>query len=138
MPLADAPVETIKAWMLDYQLRTLHTPPQAAAQQVEDSYARYIDAKSHVVLMEGQVPLAMTGFNAQIPDMVQIGGVYTPPDLRGRGHARRAVALHLAANGADRATLFSASEAAARAYRAIGFRQIGDWTLMLLADKERV
>ena len=124
--------------MLDYQLRTLHTPPQAAAQRVEDSYAHYLDAKSHVVLMQGDTALAMTGFNAQIPDMVQIGGVYTPPDLRGRGHARRAVALHVAASGVGRATLFSASEAAARAYRAIGFRQVGDWTLLLLADKERV
>ena len=69
--------------------------------------------------------------------MVQVGGVYTPPDLRGRGHARRALALHLAASGAERATLFSASAMAARAYRAVGFRQIGDWTLLLLRDTER-
>jgi predicted GNAT family acetyltransferase len=27
---------------------------------------------------------------------------------------------------------------AARAYRSIGFRQIGDWSLILLANKERL
>jgi RimJ/RimL family protein N-acetyltransferase len=138
LPLSDAPAGTIKAWMLDYQLATLHTPADQAGKRVADSYAFYTTTRSHVVLMDGDTPLAMTGFNAQVPDMVQIGGVYTPPDLRGRGHARRALALHLAASGAPRATLFSASDMAARAYRAIGFRQIGDWTLMLLRDRERV
>ena len=138
VPLAEAPVQLIKDWMLDYQLVTLGTPAGRANQYVEDSYARYVAAASHVALIEGDIPLAMTGFNAQIPGMVQVGGVYTPPPLRGRGFARRALALHLAASGACRATLFSASDMAARAYRAIGFRQIGDWTLMLMSEKERV
>lgn len=138
VPLADAPAEVIKDWMLDYQTATLGTPPRQAAERVRQSYARYIDRQSHVVLMEGAAPLAMTGFNAQVPDMVQVGGVYTPPELRGRGHARRALALHLRDSGARRATLFSASEAAARAYRGLGFRQIGDWALVLLAQKEKV
>lgn len=138
VPLADAPAEVIKDWMLDYQIATLGTPKRQAPERVRQSYANYIDRQSHVVLMEGAAPLAMTGFNAQVPDMVQVGGVYTPPELRGRGHARRALALHLRANGARRATLFSAGAAAARAYRALGFRQIGDWALVLLAQKEKV
>lgn len=138
VPLADAPHEVIKDWMLDYQVATLGTPPRQAAERVRQSFAHYIDRQSHVVLMEGAAPLAMTGFNAQVPDMVQVGGVYTPPELRGQGHARRALALHLRASGARRATLFSAGEAAARAYRALGFRQIGDWSLVLLAQQERV
>jgi RimJ/RimL family protein N-acetyltransferase len=138
VPLADAPAEVVKDWMLDYQVATLGTPPRQASERVRQSLAHYMERQSHVVLMEGAAPLAMTGFNAQVPDMVQVGGVYTPPELRGQGFARRALALHLRANGARRATLFSASEAAARAYRALGFRQIGDWSLVLLAKKERV
>jgi predicted GNAT family acetyltransferase len=138
VPLATAPQDTIQTWMLDYQLNTLHTPPDQAAGRVASAYATYTAMRSHVVLMEGATPLAMTGFNAQIPDIVQLGHVYTPPALRGQGHARRAVALHLAQTGAARAVLFSASEAAARAYRAVGFRRIGDWTLTLLLTKETV
>ncbi len=138
VPLAQAPEAVIKGWMRDYEVNTLNTPADQAAHRVEESYANHTTLRSHVVLTDGDTPLAMTGFNAQVPDIVQVGGVYTPPDLRGRGHARRAVALHLAAAGARRAVLFSASVAAARAYRAIGFRQIGEWTLLLLADRERV
>lgn len=89
---------------------------------------------SHRVLSVQGAPVAMTGFNARLPDAVQIGGVYTPPELRGRGHARRAVALHLAqarADGATRAILFAANAAAVRAYTAIGFVRIGTFTLCL-------
>jgi predicted GNAT family acetyltransferase len=95
----------------------------------------WIAAGSHVVLWHDGQPVARTGFNAQCPGIVQIGGVYVPPPLRGRGYARTAVALHLAqaaSRGVTRATLFSASDMAARAYRAIGFHQIGDWFLGLL------
>lgn len=139
MPLAMAPPDTIKAWMLDYELNTLNTPPHMAQQEAEEDYTRYTTTGSHVVLMDGDTPLAMTGFNAQLPHIVQIGGVYTPPPLRGQGHARRAVALHLAlarTRGVQRATLFSANAYAALAYRALGFRQIGDWSLILLRNKE--
>jgi predicted GNAT family acetyltransferase len=60
-----------------------------------------------------------------LPDVVQVGGVYTPPALRGKGHARLALALHLAearGKGVGRAILYAFSEPAARAYRAIGFQ----------------
>jgi predicted GNAT family acetyltransferase len=66
----------------------------------------------------------MTGFNAQTADIVQIGGVYTPPPLRSRGHARRAVALHLAEardRGVRAPRSLRSGAAAARAYEAIGF-----------------
>ncbi len=139
-PLEDASEAVIKAWMLDYQLGALNTPEAEAQSAVESSYANYVVRDSHRVLMEDDTPLAMTGFNAQLPDIVQIGGVYTPPDLRGRGYARRALALHLAeaaGRGVTRGTLFSASDAAARAYRAIGFERIGDWTLLLFDGPQR-
>ncbi len=138
VPLTAAPPATIKAWMLDYQLAALNTPADQAEQRVADSYAQSTAQGSQVVLMDGDIPLAMTGFNARLPAIVQIGGVYTPPALRGRGLARRALALHLAqvqATGVQKATLFSASAMAARAYRALGFREIGAWSLILLAEK---
>lgn len=133
------PRPVIERWMSDYHLSTLGTPADQVAGRVHDWYETAVKATSHPVLMQGDTPLAMTGFNAQLPGIVQIGGVYTPPPLRGHGHARRAVALHLAqirAQGVQRATLFSASSAAARAYQAIGFRQIGMWSLILLSTPQ--
>ena len=82
-------------------------------------------------------PVAMTGFNARLPEVVQIGGVYTPPELRGNGYAKLAVALHLIearTAGATRAVLFAASESAARAYIAIGFQPAGQFSLLLFTN----
>ena len=141
VPLAAAPRHTVFDWMTAYQVEALGSDLPQARDRAEHSLAAYLAAGSHVVLMRGDTPLAMTGFNARLPGIVQIGGVYTPPDLRGQGHARRAVALHLAqarAVGVTRAVLFSASKAAARAYAAIGFRQTGDWTLCLFDGPQAV
>jgi predicted GNAT family acetyltransferase len=81
--------------------------------------------------------LAHTGFNAQLPDAVQIGGVWTPHPLRGRGYARCAVASHLLAareTGATLALLFTteANLPARRAYAALGFEASGSYRLLLL------
>lgn len=133
-PLADASPDVIKGWITDYDTNTLNAPLERAVIEAERTYDHYLSSGSHKVLMDGDTPLSMTGFNAQMPDIVQLGGVYTPQELRGRGFARRAVALHLAevaALGVTRATLFSASDMAARAYRAVGFERIGEWSLIL-------
>ena len=137
VPLSDIPQPIIKRWMADYEVEALNTPPDLAPAKVDQSYPRLITARSHVALTEGDTPLAMTGLNARLSDIVQVGGVYTPPALRGKGHARRAVALHLAeakASGVTRAALFSANPSASKAYQAIGFRPIGQWTLILYPD----
>jgi predicted GNAT family acetyltransferase len=72
-----------------------------------------------------------------LPDVVQIGGVYTPPALRSRGYARAVVAGSLAAAaamGVGRSILFTGRDnvAARRAYESIGYRRIGDYGLVVL------
>ncbi|MCW3780453.1 GNAT family N-acetyltransferase [Defluviimonas salinarum] len=136
--LAAADPEEMIRWRADYNVEANGLPHVKAEKEARASYQSYIAAGSHRVLMAGGRPLATSGFNAFLPDIVQIGGVYTPPSLRGRGHARRVVALHLAearARGVTRATLFSGSDMASRAYRAIGFRRIGQWTLVIFDVK---
>ena len=75
-------------------------------------------------------------FNARLPDVVQLGGIFTRPEDRGRGYARRLVAgmlQHARADGAPRAVLFTGQDnlAAQRAYEAIGFEPIGLYGLVL-------
>jgi RimJ/RimL family protein N-acetyltransferase len=87
------------------------------------------------VLAKGDVLLSMAGFNARIAEAAQIGGVYTPPQIRARGYGRCAVAgalLAVRASGVRRGLLFTAesNRAAQRSYRAIGFRPIGDYGLL--------
>ena len=68
--------------------------------------------------------------------MVQIGGVWTAPALRGRGYARCAVAGSLQTareRGVLHAVLFTGetNPAAQAAYVAIGFRPVGDYAILL-------
>jgi GNAT superfamily N-acetyltransferase len=131
----------LAAWRATYLTEVTGTPPDRAARQAPADIERWRTAKSHYVLLEAGVPVAMSGFNAVLPDVVQVGGVYVPPDLRGRGRARRVVALHLAearARGVGRARLFAVSDQAARAYRAIGFGPADPVGLVLFADPQQV
>ncbi|GFE50729.1 N-acetyltransferase [Roseobacter cerasinus] len=104
----------------------------AARQFVERADARVMEI--------GGVVCAMSALNARTSDMVQVGGVYVPPEHRGCGHGGRIVALHLAevrGQGIRAAILFAATSFAARAYEAIGFRRIGSYQISLL-DTPRI
>lgn len=118
------------AWRHAYESE-LHPPATTSA---EGTPAAWVADGSYRFLAVDGVPVAMTGFNAVLPDIVQIGGVYTPPQDRSRGLARRAVALHLAearAQGVTRATLFASSDAAVACYLSLGFRRIGSFAIVL-------
>ncbi|MBH8564829.1 GNAT family N-acetyltransferase [Nostoc sp. CENA67] len=85
----------------------------------------------HWVLVAKDTLVAYTAFNARLPDIVQIGGVWTPPALRGKGYAKSVVAgslLDAKSQGVKRAILFTNREnyAAQAAYRGIGFRPTGE------------
>jgi RimJ/RimL family protein N-acetyltransferase len=140
-PLSAMPVQMLQDWRCNYGTEVMGLDPEIAQAQAAVEAKDYVAADSHRVLLRDGVPVALTGFNARLPDVVQIGGVYTPPDLRGRGHARAAVALHLAevrSMGVTRAILFAANDAAARAYRAVGFAQIGAYRLTLFKSPREV
>jgi RimJ/RimL family protein N-acetyltransferase len=125
---------TLVAWRATYQGEVLGTSPDDAQKRAEADIDAYLARDSHRVLVLDGQPVAMTGFNAILPEIVQVGGVYTPPHLRGRGYARQAVALHLAearTSGVARAVLFAANDAAARAYSAIGFQPSQPFALVL-------
>jgi len=89
------------------------------------------------VLLHGRIPVSYAVFNAMLPEILQIGGVWTPPSLRGRGYGRSVVAGSLLAarkQGVRRAVLFADpfNLAAQRAYLSLGFQLVGDYGLLLL------
>jgi predicted GNAT family acetyltransferase len=81
-------------------------------------------------------PLGTTAFNAWADGIVQVGGVFTPPESRRRGIARAAVAgslLHAVGQGAHRSVLFTGESnlPARRAYESLGYEAVGDYGLLL-------
>jgi len=133
------------AWRVAYHHEVLGTRDAQAQVQAQVQAGVDIDGylarDSHRVLLVAGQPVAMTGFNAVLPEIVQIGGVFTPPALRNRGYARLAVALHLDEarhRGVRRAVLFAANVAAGRAYQAIGFQPADPVGLVLFDGEQRV
>jgi predicted GNAT family acetyltransferase len=82
-------------------------------------------------------PVACSSFNTAIAEAVQIGGVWTPPELRRQGYGRSVVAASLLdarTEGAKVAILFTGQGnlPAQRAYTALDFRHIGDYRMVIL------
>ena len=72
-----------------------------------------------------------------IKEAVQVGGVWTPPELRRRGYGRCVVAASLLdarSEGVEKAILFTPERniASQKAYTALNFQHIGDYRLVLL------
>jgi predicted GNAT family acetyltransferase len=123
------------AWRLGYEVECLG---RMDTESTRRSCAAAIDAQLAEgvawVAVVAERPVAYSAFNATLPDVVQVGGVYTPPVLRGRGYARAVIAhsLLLARDGgASRAVLFTSNPSAMRTYEALGFRRAGDYGLIL-------
>ena len=81
--------------------------------------------------------VSYSAFNAGLPDIVQIGGVYTPQLLRSKGYAKCLLAgalLDAKSQGVYQALLFTSKNnlAAQAVYRGIGFQETGEEYGLLL------
>ncbi|MCA0944677.1 hypothetical protein LCM08_07120 [Salipiger pacificus] len=123
-------------WFFDYGIDIQATAANQAARQAARERAEYCIAKGSLrLLIEQGQPVAMSDFNAEVAELVQLGGVFVPRALRDGGRGRRVVQCHLleARNrGIRTAVLFANNPAAARAYEAIGFEHIGGYRVAVL------
>ena len=133
---ADTPVLT--RWRAASRMESFLEPDTPELwEEAQDSVERYIASQRQWVLEADGKLVSTCTFNAEIREVVQVGGVYTPSESRGRGYARAVVAaalLDVRAEGAGDAILFTDddNQAAQTAYRAIGFRPIGDYRIVLV------
>jgi len=131
-------VELVAEWCVAYSLEALgeRDGPQLR-EGCRASMERSLVEGHTWILKDRGTPVAKSSFNTVITEAVQIGGVYTPPELRGRGYGRCVVAASLLdarADGAQKAILFTGegNVAAQKAYEALGFRHVGDYRILLL------
>ena len=127
--------DTLCAWRLAYDIETLGgTDSDEHRRRSAEFLDAQITAGDAWVAVDDGAIVSLSAFNASLPDIVQLGGIYTPPGLRGRGYAKVAVAASLVVareRGASRAVLFTNNPSASRTYEALGFRRVGDYALVL-------
>lgn len=134
-------VELVTEWRVAFSLESLGDEDTPTLwDQVRASVRRGVSEGRIWLLEAGGLPVSTSGFNAAIREAVQIGGVWTPPALRGRGYGRAVVAASLLdarAEGVGRAVLFTGLDnlPARRAYAALGFQPLGDYRLVLLRQR---
>ena len=137
-PAEERDLTTLVPWRRQYDRITMGYPDQAIDDgRNRDMLAGMIEDERLWVLEEDRRVVAMTGFNANLPDTVQVGGVFTPEEMRGRGHARAVVAgslLDAKAAGVRDALLFTemSNTPAQKAYESLGFEHIGDYGMVVL------
>lgn len=129
-------IDFLLDWRIAYEREAsavADTPETRAA--ARDRLERFQREGHHFVCVHGDERVGYTSFNATLPDIVQIGGVFTPKALRSKGYARCAVAgslLVARTRGVARAILFTGEEnpAAQKAYVSLGFRVVGDYGIV--------
>lgn len=131
-------VDVVSEWTEGFSIEALgENPTQELKRECRSRVERSLREQNTWVLSKDEKPAAISSFNTSIREAVQIGGVWTPPELRRQGYARAVVAASLldaAAEGVSKAILFTGMDnmPAQRAYESLGFRQIGNYRLLLL------
>lgn len=127
---------TLLRWLRAYEIEALGAQDTPSLDgKIASRLVHALDARNMWGLIVDGRPVSLSGFNATLPDMVQVGPVWTPPEHRSNGYARILIAKTLLAarsRGVGRAILSTDSEAAAKAYVALGFEKVGRYRLALL------
>ncbi len=132
----DVPKTLLTSWMKAYNIEALGAEDgDILEERVRSHVERLREGANCWVLLVDNQPVSLSAFNARLPDIVQIGPVWTPPDHRNNRFARYLLAETLKnarLQGVEKAILFTDEPAAAKAYQAIGFGEIGHFRLALL------
>ncbi|BDW96372.1 N-acetyltransferase [Thalassospira tepidiphila] len=128
---------TLLRWLRAYEIEALGAEDTPSLDsKIASRLVHALDARTMWGLIVDGKAVSLSGFNAILPDMVQVGPVWTPPEERSNGYARILVAktlLAVRARGVKRAILSTDSEAAAKAYKALGFKKVGRYRLAILS-----
>jgi len=122
-------LETVAGWRVEFIRESLHEDPP---EDNHEDALRFIQAGS-TFLWEDQQPVSMAVSTRPTPHGVSIGGVYTPPEYRGRGYASACVAAlsqRLLDGGKSFCTLFTDLDypTSNSIYQKIGYRPVCDFT----------
>ncbi|GAA6619829.1 GNAT family N-acetyltransferase [Scytonema sp. NUACC26] len=135
-------LELLTEWCIAYSVEALE---QVNTPSLHQNCYRTIEARqataTHWVLVAEETLVSYSAFNACLPEIVQIGGVWTPPNLRGKGYAKCVVAgslISAQSQKVNRAVLFTSEHniAAQAVYRGLGFQLLLEkYGLLIFKDE---
>jgi RimJ/RimL family protein N-acetyltransferase len=134
-----ANLDLLREWRFGYEMESTGlAETEGTRSYAAKAIEGHVERGEAFLLEVDSRPVSMAVYNARVDDMVQIGGVWTPGALRGRGYARLVVAGALQQaerEGIRRAVLYTeeGNTAARRAYEAIGFKRIGDYGVVVFS-----
>lgn len=122
-------------WRFHYEMESTGLPDTESTREfARNAIVEHVGrGEAFILEVDGQ-PVSSCTWNARAAESIQIGGVWTPPELRSRRYGRAVVAGVLreaTRDGVTRAVLFTESPAAQRSYEALGFRQIGEYGITI-------
>ena len=134
--------DQVTEWLVAFALESLgeENSPQLW-ERTRANTERKVEQGTTWILEDGGRPVSTSGFNTTTAEAVQIGGVFTPLELRSRGYGRAVVAASLLdarAEGVESSILFTGvwNVPAQKSYEALGYRHIGAYRLLLLRAAE--
>ncbi len=117
-------------------LSELRLPENLSPEQVHSQFINQARDRIWWGLFSGGKLVSRAGLNAIVPDVGQVGGVFTPPALRKRGFSK-AVMLHMLMDcreihGHSKSILFTGETdvAARKLYESIGYAPVGEFALI--------
>lgn len=140
----EADIEIVLAYRLAYMEEAMNVEVNLQAEvDAEAGIRRGIQEQNQWVLERDGEIVSITAANSWIEEVIQVGGVYTPPELRGMGYGRAVVAGQLL-DARDWGTrvgiLFTGIDniAANKAYEAVGFERVGGYRITIFKEGIRV
>lgn len=130
--------DLLVAWRADFRKAVMKDGDDARLPEASRSDIEALMSTNSLFILEADEPLACCSFNARLPDAVNIGNVWTPEHLRGKGYARSVVAgaLALSVNDGVRTAVLATGREnlpAQAAYRSLGFKLVGDYATAVIA-----
>ncbi len=134
-------LDVVAPWFEGYAREALGIQGEGAdwSAGVRERAKGQIERNNVWLLLDDGVPVSKTEFNTRTSTCVQVGGVWTPPELRSRGYAAAVVAaslLDMQREGKTRSVLFTPEEnaPARRCYEGLGYEEAGDYCVHGFAE----
>jgi ribosomal protein S18 acetylase RimI-like enzyme len=139
----EADFDLLVAWRAAFRQAAMGDAEGGHLEQASRADIAALLPAGSLFILQADQALACCSFNARLPDAVQVGNVWTPPQLRGNGYARAVVAGALAIatrTGVAAATLSTGRQniAAQAAYRSLGFQLVGDYAIATISPEARL